>query len=225
MTGPLLFLLILLSTGLTAILVYHAGWRLPRDSRERLRGSVRAFAHAVDCRCHDRYGRSDQVCELALKIGSALGLSKRVLGRLELASYLCNIGMTAIPYQILNKSVAERTEPEQATFARHPEVGASMLELIPSLRSLAPVVQNVLAWWDGTRTPYLPAGFEIPIEARVLAVASAYSGASANRMDGVDLLESGRGTRFDPAIVDCFLDTVWTNTRPAANVGIRTGTA
>jgi response regulator RpfG family c-di-GMP phosphodiesterase len=210
MTELLLAILTAIALGATGILIYYAAWRLPRDARDRLRGSIRAFAYAVECRCNRRYGLASDVSELAACMGSELRLSHSEMVRLEIASYLRHIGLTAIPYRIINLPECERTPAEQATFDRHPEVGASMLELIPSLKSVAPIVQLHAAWWDGTQTPFLPAQFDIPIEARVLAVASAYVELIMVESEELarDVIHAGKGTRFDPVAVDAFSEVV-----------------
>lgn len=204
MSEPVLWVLVVIAVAATSVLIYYASKRFPREARERLRDSVRAFGHAAERRAGARLGRADEVATLALRLGNTVGLRRTELRQLELACHLRHIGLTAIPYRILHKESADWTPAEEATFSRHAEVGASMLELIPSLRAVAPIVQCHVAWWDGSHTPYLPAQFDIPMVARVLAVADAF--VSQMTRAGVDAaraqLEQGRGTRFDPAIVD-----------------------
>jgi response regulator RpfG family c-di-GMP phosphodiesterase len=228
-TTPLLATLALIAFGATAHLCYYAMWKLPKEARERLRGSVRAFSHAVECRCNGRLGRTQDVAELARAICAKLRLSRSETWRMELATYLRDIGLTAIPYGILNTHPSQRSTAEQATFDRHPEIGGSMLELIPSLKSIAPLVQFHDAWWDGSATPYLPAQMEIPVESRVIAVAAAFAETAA--MDGLEAaeeaVEEGRGTRFDPVVVDACLEVLGMGLleRWSVRTGTRAGTA
>jgi len=226
MQAPLLIVLILIAIVATGILIYYAAWKLPVEARERMRGSVRAFAHAAERRAGGKMGRSEDVAAVALLLGKRLSLRRRDLERLELGAYLRHIGITAIPYRILHRPQQLRTLAENATYERHPEIGGAMLELIPSLKSVGALVQFQAAWWDGSHTPYLPAQMEIPVEARILAVADGFVGYFVN--EGIEAalryIEEGRGTRFDPSVVDALLESGLPTISREANVGSQSAT-
>jgi HD-GYP domain-containing protein (c-di-GMP phosphodiesterase class II) len=91
--------------------------------------------------------------------------------------------------------------------------GAGLLESIPGLAPLLPIVRNVREQWDGTGYPDSLAGEQIPLVARIVAVADAFDEMTAERPDDTELtldealaeIERGAGRRFDPGCVEAFL--------------------
>ncbi|GMV38060.1 MAG: hypothetical protein AMXMBFR61_25680 [Fimbriimonadales bacterium] len=207
MTWPV-YLSLIISILVTGWLCYSAFWSLPREARRRLRDSLRAVSHAVECRANHRLGRSEDIAALALAIGHRLKLSRRKLIRLEMAAYLRDLGLTAIPYSIINTPPEERTPAEQATYDTHTERGAGMVALIPSLRSVSTLVRDLDAWWDGSKGPHLPKAIAIPIEARILAAAAEFGETAAQygQERAIERLAERRGTQFDPMVVDLLLE-------------------
>jgi hypothetical protein len=122
-------------------LCYYAWGYLPRQMYHWHRHSLKAFARAIELRTHGRYGDSERMVQLALLVGQQLGLNAIRLQRLELAAYLRDIGMVGVPYAILNKE-EPLTAIEHITFERHIEIGTSIVEQIPVLRILAPLIRQ-----------------------------------------------------------------------------------
>jgi HD-GYP domain-containing protein (c-di-GMP phosphodiesterase class II) len=190
---------------------------LPLRLRQRLEQSVRAFSRAIELRFPAHRGQTDRVLYLALRVGDRMKLSGEQRSRLALAAELRDIGLCAIPYRLGNeKGYSEWSEEEREAYARHPEISAAMLEKIPSLAELAPIV--------GAHHEDYEACPDRPIEARILRAASDY--VWLERLQGTlpatEDLRSGAGSRFDPIVVQALL-SVLTSSRvgepePAASV-------
>jgi HD-GYP domain-containing protein (c-di-GMP phosphodiesterase class II) len=177
-----------------AALGYYAFGFLPAQWHRRRCQSLRAFAIAIELRTGGRYGNAEQLAQLALSVGTRLGIRGGERKRLELAVYLRDIGMVSIPYALLNKK-SPFTPMEQLTLARHVEIGASIVEQIPGLSSVAPLVR--LHHVVYAHQP------EAPLSAHLLAALSDF--AELAMQVGVDAalerLQAGAGERYHPQVV------------------------
>jgi response regulator RpfG family c-di-GMP phosphodiesterase len=196
---------------MTALLWWHVRVEIPRRERRRLYQTLEAFSTAIQLRFPSHHGLSKSVADAALHIADELQLSGRTRHRIEMASWLRDIGLCSIPFGLVNrKPMMYWNESDHATYAQYPEISAGMLELVPSLQELAPIVRYHLLPWDGSRDSNLPQGDEIPLEARILRVAHDF--AWAERREGPllarDRLLRGMDNLYDPIIVRAFLDTV-----------------
>jgi len=123
-----------------ATLAYYAFVVLPaRIHRWRCDG-LRTFARLIELRTQGRYGNAEPMAELASAVALQLGIPLHERRRMELAVYLRDIGMVAIPYHILNKPTP-LTPAERELMRRHTEIGASITEQIPGLWHVAPIVR------------------------------------------------------------------------------------
>lgn len=181
-----------------AALIYYAWFYLPACLHKWHRQSLRSFSRAIELRTHGRFGNSEQIAQTALEIGKQLGLSKKRLRRLELAVYLRDIGMVGVPYAILNKQIS-LTAIERITFERHVEIGAAIVEQIPGLREIAPLVR--LHHVEYSSNP------DAPIETHLLAALSSfYEGLSCGQAGEVlEYLLQQSGQSFHPRIVQAIL--------------------
>lgn len=101
---------------------------------------LRAFARLIELRTQGRYGKSDVLADLADAVAMRLGMRLHERRRLELAVYLRDIGMVAIPYSVLNKS-GEPTPAERELLKRHAAISASIAEQIPGMSRVAGIVR------------------------------------------------------------------------------------
>jgi diguanylate cyclase (GGDEF)-like protein len=174
-------------------------------------GTALSLAVALDVRDGRTSSHSQTVGRYAQMIGARLGFAPAHLARIELAGRLHDIGKIATPGSILQKP-GPLTEEEWVEVRRHPELGAQMLA--------GDALQDLQDWVlahherpDGSGYPRGLAGDDIPLEARILAVADAYEAMTADRPYGAALgeeearreLRRGAGTQFDEAVVDAFL--------------------
>ncbi|MDD3169220.1 MAG: diguanylate cyclase [Eubacteriales bacterium] len=158
---------------------------------------------------------SERVGEIAQKIGAAIGFSEIEIGKLKLIGHLHDIGKIAIEDGILNKD-GRLTEREREEIQRHPDVGYRILSATSEMLDLADCVLAHHERWDGKGYPRGLSGEEIPLEARIIALADSYDAMSSERPyrkaldDEVILYELKRnaGYQFDPDITRVFVEKV-----------------
>jgi diguanylate cyclase (GGDEF)-like protein/putative nucleotidyltransferase with HDIG domain len=184
----------------------------PRDiEAERFIAVMLDLAEAVDLRFSGSARHSETVGRYAEMMARELGLPERQIGRVRLAGMLHDIGKVGVPDSILRKP-EKLTDEEFATIRRHPELGAQILE--------HPGFADVRAWVgahherpDGRGYPLGLSGEEIPLEARILAVADAYEAMTSDRAYRASIgqaaaraeLERCAPSQFDPQVVQAFL--------------------
>ena len=146
---------------------------------------------------------------LTTRLALALGLDTSEAYMLGLAGRLHDVGKVAVPDAVLQKP-ASLTEDEQALMRRHTIVGGDVVSRVPSLRAIAPLIRAHHEQWGGSGYPDGLAGEQIPLGARILAVADAYEAMITDRPyqqahnEAWALAELRRcaGTQFDPIIVE-----------------------
>lgn len=158
---------------------------------------------------------SERVGEVAQKIGAAIGFSETEAGKLKLIGHLHDIGKIAIDESILNKE-GRLTEREQEEIQRHPDVGYRILSATSEMLDFADCILSHHERWDGKGYPRGLAGQDIPIEARIIALADSYDAMSSERPyrkaldDAVILYEikKNAGYQFDPDLARIFVEQV-----------------
>jgi diguanylate cyclase (GGDEF)-like protein/putative nucleotidyltransferase with HDIG domain len=179
------------------------------QSRENLNLQVaESLARAIDARDHMGQGRAEQVRDLAVEIAQLLGATNEELEVLRTAALLADIGKLAIPDHILFKP-GPLTEEERRKVRTHPLVGASILSGASLPTSVVQIVRHHHEWFDGAGYPDSLREEQIPLGARILAVADAYYALIADRpyrqafssRQAATILENGAGTQFDPQVV------------------------
>ena len=135
-----------------------------------------------------------------------------MLRRLEYAALLHDIGKIGIPQEILNKP-GPLTPSERAVIETHPILGDRILAPIEQLADVRGIVRACHERWDGGGYPDGKTGVEIPLEARIILVCDAYHAMITDRpyrdrlpdSEARRRLREGKGTQFDPDVVDVFL--------------------
>lgn len=183
--------------------------------REAHLETMRILSEVLDARDPYTLGHSARVASLAKDIASALGLPEPEQDIIESAALLHDIGKVAIQDDILFKNGA-LTDEEFARMREHPERGAQMIRPVGFLRNVQEIVRHHHERYDGRGYPHGIAGNAIPLGARIIAVADAWDAMTLERAyrpalsleQAVEQLRLGRGTQFDPNIVDVFLKRV-----------------
>jgi hypothetical protein len=184
-----------------AALAYYAFGGLPaRIHRWRCEG-LRAFARLIELRTQGRYGKAEPLAELASAVALRLGIPLHERRQMELAVYLCDIGMVAIPYHILNKPTP-LTPAERDLMARHAEIGASITEQIPGLWHVAPIVRLHHVVYSEQPDAPLAAHLLSALEDWIRIAESADAGTAAS------VLKQGAGARYHPVVVQAILSEV-----------------
>jgi putative nucleotidyltransferase with HDIG domain len=179
---------------------------------ENLFSTLFAFVKAVEARDSYTQQHSNRVTELALEISRVMGCSSEERDILRFAGPLHDIGKIGIPDDILLKP-GPLSPMEFERIKAHPVIGAGIIGQL----GLWEREQQIVRWhherYDGTGYPDGLAGDEIPLLARILAVADAFDAMSSNRiyreaMDEAQILDNlkkGAGSQFDPAVVEAFM--------------------
>jgi putative nucleotidyltransferase with HDIG domain len=172
-------------------------------------GTLRAFGSAIDANSRWTAGHSDRVTAYAVLLAESMGLSDAERDTLRRGCLLHDIGKVGIPASILDKPSA-LTDAEFAIVRQHPEIGARILAPIPAFRDLLPIVRSHHERVDGRGYPDGLQGDAIPLLARVAAVADVFDALTSARPyraglpihDAIANITAGRGTHFEPRIVD-----------------------
>ena len=179
--------------------------------------TVRALSNAVEARDSYTGKHAERVAAYAIEIARALGVRAggadlgADLFEIEFGFLLHDIGKVAMPDAILFKPGA-LTDEERALMARHPVVGAEIMDGIEFLQEAAKVVRSHHERWDGSGYPDGLAGEAIPITARVFAVADVLDALTTDRPyrprmslpEARTFIVEASGTHFDPAVVAAF---------------------
>jgi len=176
---------------------------------------IYALAAIVDAKDHYTYGHSKKVSEYAVALSQALALPRDRIDIIRDAALLHDIGKVGIPDAILNKEgtlTAEEWEPVK----EHPELGIEILRHVTDLVNCLPAILHHHERYDGTGYPSGLKGSNIPLEARILAVADAYDAITSLRPYHKQLsprqalaeLNRLAGAQFDPELVGVFCKTM-----------------
>lgn len=157
------------------------------------------------------------VREWAVKIGRRLKLTADEIQALRVAATLHDIGKIGIPEAILNKP-GRLTHEEYAVIQGHSRIGYNALKDITRFKDVAEYVLYHHEKYDGTGYPAGLCGEEIPLLSRILAVADVYEAITSNRVyrqamspeQARETIIAGRGSQFDPRVVDAFLRALGT---------------
>ncbi len=171
--------------------------------------TLTALMSALDARDRETEGHSLRVSRLACLLGEEMGLSGYQLKALERGSLLHDIGKIGISDTILHKP-GKLTDQEWKIMRTHPDIGARIVEGIPFLQDTLPVIRYHHERWDGSGYPVGVHERDIPIQARIFAVADVFDALTSKRSyrkkstadEAVQYLKEQAGILFDPSIVE-----------------------
>ncbi|MEZ4586842.1 MAG: HD domain-containing phosphohydrolase [Gemmatimonadales bacterium] len=187
--------------------------RLLDDLEDLSKGALIALARTVDANSPWTAGHSERVTSVAMALGRRIGLPASALDVLRRGGLLHDIGKIAVPAVVLDKP--DKLTPEERTIIeRHPVTGARILAPITAFRDVIPLVRWHHEKLDGSGYPDGIGGAEIPFLVRVLTVSDIFDALVSERPyrpawsaeRALALLQAGRGSRFDPIVVDALAD-------------------
>jgi len=186
--------------------------RLHHSLKEECKSTIKALAAAIDAKDPYTSGHSQHVMAYALLAGASLSLSSQDLEVLEYAGILHDVGKIGIPDSILGKP-GKLTEDEYGIIKRHPVISASILDGVQFLEAARTLVLYHHERYDGQGYPDGLKGEEIPLGARILAVADSFDAITSSRpyraamsaKEAIDELHRCTGTQFCPVAVEAFL--------------------
>lgn len=163
---------------------------------------------------HDREsdGHAQRVTDLTLSLAQAMGIHESQLVHMRRGALLHDIGKILIPDHILLKP-EPLTEEDAQTIQKHPEFAYELLSPIGYLQPALDIPYCHHEKWDGTGYPRRLKGDEIPIAARIFAIADVWDNINSDtsnrkamsRPEALDYIRDQSGKHFDPGVVDAFL--------------------
>lgn len=181
--------------------------------RELYVGTVHGLAAALEAKDKYTRGHSDRVAQYAVAIARQLRMPESEVEKVEFTGLLHDIGKIGVPDELLSKSGELRTD-EFARIREHPVTGAKILSEINFLREVAATIRCHHERLDGRGYPSGLTDKDIPLNARILAVADAYDAMTSDRpyrrgyppQEAVKRLLSGSGKQFDPEVVRALVE-------------------
>ncbi len=182
---------------------------------------MQTLATTIEAKDEYTRGHSYRVAEYAALIAKELGWSQDEIINLKHAAHLHDIGKIGIPDSVLNKPT-QLTEDEDNLLKKHTIIGAEILKDVTLIPHVAEVTRNHHEHYDGSGYPDGLAGTEIPIYARIIAVADCYDAMNSRRIyrnalsqdEIYEEILKNKGTQFDPEIADIFLTLLTENQIP-----------
>jgi putative nucleotidyltransferase with HDIG domain len=177
--------------------------------------TIEAFSTAIEAKDGVTSSHIHRVQYYAVALARRLSsIDELELKAIEAAALLHDTGKLAVPERILNKP-GKLTAAEFETMKLHVDVGADILSAIDFPFPVVPIVRAHHERWDGKGYPNGLKGTDIPIGARILSVVDCYDALTSDRPyrpamtdeQAIEIIRAGRGTMYDPAIVDLFEQT------------------
>ena len=186
--------------------------------------SIRVFSNLLELRGGPLAGHGRRVAETARDIATAMALPEEARLQVFVAGLVHDVGLLGAGDRLLQRPVPRYTPEEAALYRLHPAAGEQSLMALDDLQPVLPLVRGHHERWDGGGFPDQLAGAAIPLGARILAVATAFDelqnghlvAPPATREEARTLMRRGRGTQFDPEVLDVFLHITEPQRKPAA---------
>lgn len=184
------------------------------EGEQEILSTIHALAATVDAKDHYTYGHSKKACHYATEIAEALGYSEERIATLRAAALLHDIGKIRVSDRLLAQRRPLSNDDWDPIYG-HPQLGVAILKHVKGLSGCLAAIQHHHERWDGSGYPAGLEGENIPLDARILAVADAYDAMTSPRpyrehklphQQAVEELSRGAGTQFDPEIVRVFVD-------------------
>lgn len=179
--------------------------------------TLAGWSRAMDFRDKETENHTQRVTELSVRMAQAMALSEMEVTHIRWGALLHDIGKIAIPDQILNKP-GPLTAEEWVEMRRHPEYAYEMLAPIQFLRPALDIPHCHHERWDGSGYPRGLKEEEIPVAARIFAVADVWDALTSDRpyrkaltpMAALRYIRENKGILFDPVVVSVFLEIIQT---------------
>ena len=196
--------------------------RLFKDSQRAIKEVTRAYdatlvgwSQMLDLRDHITDEHTHRVTALTIALAQRMGIPESEFEHFRRGALLHDIGKMGIPDEILQKPDA-LTEAETAIMRMHPEMGHQILSGIDFLEPALDIPYCHHERWDGTGYPRKLKGEEIPLAARIFAVADVWDALTSDRPyrpawseeKALEYLRSQSGKYFDPKVLDVFLEMI-----------------
>lgn len=188
--------------------------------------TTKALAAAIDAKDPYTRGHSQRVAQISLEIAKEIGQSPAEQQKVNIAALLHDVGKIGIEDRILKKP-GQLTDEEYGIIKQHPRWGAMIMGHISQLKEIVPAIQHHHERLDGTGYPEGLAGDQIPLLARIIAVADTFDAMTTDRLYQkamepqfvVSKLHEWKGSRYDPMVVDAMTRIYSRIVNPDVNSG------
>ena len=175
--------------------------------------SIKVFSNLLELRDGTLAGHGRRVAETARDIARAMALPDEEQRHIFIAGLLHDIGLIGLSDKVLAKPVARYTDEEMALFREHCVRGEQSLMALEDMQPVMAIIRSHHERWDGQGFPDRRSGSDIPLGARILAVADAYddlqhgtvAGTPTSAAEARLLMRPSRNLQFDPEVLDVFL--------------------
>ena len=189
--------------------------KLTMKSKQGLSESIFAFAKTIELKDHYTGEHVENTVHYATEIAKCLNLPREEVELIKQAAMLHDLGKIGISENILLKK-GKLNKKEFEEIKKHPQIGADIIRPIQFLHALIPFIFYHHERWDGKGYPSGIKGEDIPIGARVIAIADVYQALTSDRpyhkaftkAKAIDMIKKSSGTQFDPRIVNNFLTVI-----------------
>jgi putative two-component system response regulator len=188
------------------------------DQLEHTESVIFMLAQAVEAKDSYTEGHLWRLSSYSEQLALEYGLLSAQIQAVRYGGILHDIGKIGVSEAILRKP-GPLTTDEQAQMRLHPEIGARIVEPMRFAKEVAPIIGGHHEFWDGSGYPNGLAGEDIPIGARIITIVDAYDAMTTDRPyraalsteETIRRLRAGRGTQFDPELLDVFLSLLTQN--------------
>ncbi len=210
--------------------VAHQTFQVYMKLREAYQSTVRSLVAAIEAKDAYTRGHSERVADYAEATARQLGMSEDAVDKLKVAALLHDLGKLGIQRRILSKT-GRLTEDEFGLMQEHPELATAILRDVSFLEDIIPAIYHHHEHYDGSGYVRNLKGEQIPLTARILAVADAYDAMISARpyrdaltpeMAAAELV-SCSGSQFDRKAVDALLAATGVQPQLAEEIGIAEG--
>jgi len=189
--------------------------KLTIKSKQGLAESIFAFAKTIELKDHYTGEHVEDTVHYATEIAKGLNLPSEEVELIKQAAVLHDLGKIGISENILLKK-GKLSKKEFEEIKKHPQIGADIIRPIQFLHALIPFIFYHHERWDGKGYPSGIRGEDIPIGARIIAIADVYQALTSDRpyhkaftkAKAIDMIKKSSGTKFDPRIVTNFLAVI-----------------
>jgi putative nucleotidyltransferase with HDIG domain len=183
------------------------------ENRELFLGTVKGLAAAIDGKDPYTRGHSERVSRISVAIAQRLGLADDECEKIRISALLHDVGKIAIDDNILKKPAA-LTDEEFVIMKQHPQKGFKIMSQIKAMKEFLPGMHMHHEMVNGQGYPQGLKGDEIPLMAKVVAVADTFDAMTTDRPyqqamkfeDAIARIQSFVGTRYDPRVVSAFVE-------------------